>query len=110
MARYSGLVGFAHQERTAPGVISEVITEKGPYKGDLKRESLTQRVGERINGDFGTSNTIEIVAGDRYVSENVFAIRFVVWAGVCWTVSEVTVQHPRLLLRLGGVYNGPRAA
>jgi hypothetical protein len=30
--------------------------------------------------------------------------------GTLWTVSDVEVQSPRLLLRLGGVYNGPRAA
>jgi hypothetical protein len=29
--------------------------------------------------------------------------------GVRWTVQDVTVEHPRLILRLGEVYNGPTA-
>lgn len=108
MARFSGLVGFAHTVRTAPGVSSEVITEKGPYFGDVKRASLTLRQGDEVNTDLGTTNMIEIVA-DQYASENIFAIRFVEWAGTPWLVTDVTVQRPRLLLRLGGVYHGGRA-
>lgn len=108
MARFSGLVGFAHTVRTAPGVSSEVITEKGPYFGDVKRAALAVRLGEAVNPDLSTTNMIEIVADD-YISENIFAIRFVEWAGAVWHVTEVTVQRPRLLLRLGGVYHGGRA-
>lgn len=108
MARFSGLVGFAHTVRTSPGVSSEKITEKGPYFGDLKRASRVMQQSVTVNAELSTTNTIEIVADD-YLSENIFAIRFVEWAGVPWIVSEVTVQHPRLLLRLGGVYDGARA-
>lgn len=62
-----------------------------------------------MNPDLRLTNTIEIMADDEYVSENIYAIRFVEWAGTPWIVSEVTVQRPRLLLRLGGVYHGARA-
>lgn len=108
MARFSGLVGFSHTERTSPGVSQEVITEKGPYFGDAKRTSLALRANDVVNTELRSTNTIEIIADDDYLSENIFAIRFVVWAGVAWTVSEVTVERPRLILRLGGVYRGGR--
>ena len=49
---------------------------------------------------------ISIVA-DPYANENFFAIRYVQWMGTLWKVTEVEVQSPRLLLRLGGKYNGP---
>lgn len=110
MARFSGLVGFVHTVRTAPGVSSEVVTEKGPYYGEVKRASLTyQLTDQKVNTDLRTTNTIEIMSADKYLSDNIFAIRFVEWAGAAWVVSEVTVQRPRLLLRLGGVYHGSRA-
>lgn len=109
MARFSGLVGFAHTARTRPGVSSEVITEKGPYYGNVKRKSLTMQQSDSINTELRTTNTIEIMADDKYVNENIFAIRYVVWAGTPWLVTEVTVERPRLLLRLGGVYRGTRA-
>lgn len=109
MARFSGLIGFAHTVRTAPGVSSEVITEKGPYFGDVKRTSIALQNANAVNAELRSSNTVEIMADDDYVSENMFAIRFVEWAGACWAVTEVTVQRPRLILRLGGVYRGARA-
>jgi hypothetical protein len=108
MARFSGLVGFAIVQRTRPGVSSEQIVERGPYFGDVKRASLSHNNDASVNTEIRTSNTIEIVA-DEFVNDNAFAIRFVVWAGVPWEVAEVTIQHPRLLLRLGGVYKGERA-
>jgi hypothetical protein len=43
---------------------------------------------------------------DAYANEHYFAIRYVEWAGVRWTVRDVEVQRPRLLLRLGEVWNG----
>jgi hypothetical protein len=46
---------------------------------------------------------------DAYANEHYFAIRYVEWAGVRWTVQDVEVQHPRLILRLGEVYNGKAA-
>jgi hypothetical protein len=109
VARFSGLVGFVHSVRVRPGVTQEVVTEKGPYFGDLKRASLAMQQATTVNTDIRTTNTVEIMADDEYVTENIFAIRFVVWAGTAWAVSEVTVQRPRLLLRLGGVWNGGRA-
>ena len=107
MARYSGLVGFVQTDRVRPGVSQEVVVERGPYFGDVKRASLTVQQGDSVNPDLRLTNQIEIVA-DAYASENIFAIRYVVWAGTPWTVAEVTVQRPRLILRLGGVYNGTR--
>lgn len=109
MARFAGRLGFAHTVRTRPGVSSEEITEKGPYFGDVKRSSMTMQQGATVNTELRTTNTVEIMADDDYVSENIDAIRFVEWAGTPWMVTEVTVQRPRLLLRLGGVYRGARA-
>ena len=109
MARFSGLIGFATTERTKPGVSSEVITEKGPYFGDVKRASLALQTDATVNPELSTTNMIEVVADD-FLSENVSAIRYVEWAGTPWKVTEVTTQRPRLILRLGGVYRGKRPA
>jgi hypothetical protein len=108
MARFFGLVGFGSQEETAPGVYTEVITELS-YYGDVVRDARRLSEAEKVNRDVGVTNSISIVA-DAHANENYFAIRFVEWGGVAWTVTEVEVQFPRLILRLGEVYNGPRAA
>lgn len=105
MAKFNGKVGYGEQVETAPGVYEEQITEY-TYFGDVVRNTRRLREGEKVNDDLSVGNSISIVA-DAYASEHFFAIRYVEWAGSLWKVTEVEVQRPRLLLRLGGVYNGP---
>lgn len=106
MTRFSGKVGYGVTVETSPGVYEDQIHEL-PYFGDVVRNSLQFRMGESVNNDLSVSNSISIVA-DAYANGNFFAMRYVEWAGALWTISEVEVQSPRLLLRLGGVYNGPK--
>lgn len=107
MAKFMGRVGYGHPTESAPGVWQDVITEKETY-GDVIQNTRRLEFGENVNPDLSVTNTISIVA-DAYASENYFAIRYVEWMGALWTVNSVEVQSPRLLLRLGEVYNGPTA-
>ena len=34
-------------------------------------------------------------------------MRYVHWMGALWEVNSVEVLNPRLILTIGGVYNGP---
>ena len=104
MAKFSGKIGYAQTIETAPGVHEETITER-LYYGDVTRTSRALRNGEQVNPVLSLGNSISIVA-DAFATEHFFAIRYVEWAGTRWTVVDVEVQPPRLLLRLGEVYNG----
>jgi len=105
MARFYGRVGYGESVETAPGVWEDQIVEHS-YFGDVVRNARTLREGENLNPDLSVQNSISIVA-DAYANDHFFAIRYVEWAGTLWTVPSVEVQSPRLLLRLGEVYNGP---
>lgn len=107
MAKFYGAIGYGVTEETAPGVWKDLITERS-YYGDVVRNTRKLQEGENLNNDLTVNNSISIVA-DAYANEHFFAIRYISWAGTLWTVSDVEVQSPRLLLRLGGVYNGPTA-
>lgn len=107
MAKFHGKVGYAESTETSPGVWEDVITERS-YYGDVLRNSRTLVDGEKLNPDISVGNSISIV-GDSYAYGYFFAIRYVEWAGVLFTVTTVEVQRPRLLLSLGEVYNGPTA-
>lgn len=107
MAKFFGRVGYGSTVEVNPGVFEDVITERS-YYGDIVRNTRKLSEGENLNKDLSVQNSISIVA-DAYANDHFFAIRYVEWAGVLWTVSEVEVQSPRLLLRLGEVYNGPTA-
>lgn len=104
MAKFYGKIGYAQTTETAPGVYEESITERS-YYGDVVQNRRTLRDEDQVNPVLSLSNSISIVA-DAYAREHFFAIRYVQWAGVRWTVDDVEVQPPRLLLRLGEVYNG----
>ena len=102
------LLEYGEPVESAPGVWVDSIVEYS-YYGDVVRNSRELREGDSLNKDLSVQNSISIVA-DAYANEHFFAIRYVEWAGTLWTVSSVEVQPPRLLLRLGEVYNGPTFA
>lgn len=108
MAKFHGNVGFGIQEEVKPGVWEKTVIEY-PYYGDVVRNVRKAQESDKVNNDLVLMNSISIVA-DAYAREHFFAVVYVEWAGACWTVSHVEVQHPRLILRLGSVYNGPRPA
>lgn len=105
MTRFFGAVGYGESVETAPGVWSDVITER-EYYGDVTYTLRRLQQDDKLNDNIVTSNSISIVA-DPYANENFVSIRYVNWAGTLWTVNTVEVQSPRLILKLGGVYNGP---
>ena len=105
MARFYGRIGYGEFVEKAPGVWVDEITERS-YYGDVIRNVRDIREGEHLNADLSVQNSISILA-DAYANDHFFAIRYIEWAGTLWTVSAVEVQSPRLILRLGEVYNGP---
>ena len=105
MAKFYGEIGFFDTVEVKPGVYEDRITKRN-YYGDVIRNTRKMEYGESVIGNISVENSISIVA-DAYVNEHFFAIRYICWAGERWTVTNVEVQRPRLVLRLGGIYNGP---
>lgn len=105
MAKFFGAVGYAEMVETSPGVWEETITERD-YYGDVTKNNRRLENGEYFNNDVLMNNLISIVA-DPYAVQHFFAIRYVKWMGASWKVNNVEVQRPRLILTIGGVYNGP---
>ncbi len=106
MAKFYGKVGYGEQIEQQPGVYSDEIVERS-YFGDVVRNSIRIQEGQSVNDDLTVGHSISIVA-DEYASGHLSAIRYVEWEGTLWKVIHIEHQRPRLLLRLGGVYNGPR--
>jgi hypothetical protein len=109
MARFHGAVGYGESVETPPDSGKWVmdITERS-YYGDVTRNTRQLESGMGLNDDIQVSNLISIVA-DAYATEHFFKIKYVVWQGEYWTVTDVDVRSPRLILSLGKVYNGPKA-
>lgn len=105
MARFYGKIGYGQDVDKGHGVHELEITER-IYSGDVVRNFRRQQQGEKVNNDLTTATTISVVS-DTYANEHFFAIRYVEWAGTLWEVTNVDQESPRLILQLGGIYNGP---
>lgn len=104
MAKWYGKIGYVNMVEVQPGVWEPDIIEK-PYFGDTyKINRLLQSSGE-VNDNINISNQISIVA-DPYATNHIHNIRYAEFQGANWKVSNVDVQPPRLLLTLGGLWNG----
>ena len=103
MAKFYGAIGFGKQTKTAPGVYDDVITEHN-YYGDVLRNTRKAQTTDQVNDNITISNEISIVA-DPFANENFPEIRYAVWMGTKWKITNVDIKYPRLILTVGGVYN-----
>lgn len=101
--KYYGEIGFGITAETAPDVWEEQLVKKN-YSGDVIQFSKRWSNGEGLNDDLLVTNKISIVA-DPFAFEHFQEIVYLTWMGTKWKVSDVSVEYPRLLLGLGGVYN-----
>lgn len=106
MAKFCGVIGYGLSVNTAPGIWTPQIQERS-YVGDILKNYRKWTDGMSTNDDLILANRISIVA-DEFANSNLGAIRYVVWRGVCWKVVSIDIESPRLILTLGGVYNGER--
>jgi hypothetical protein len=107
VAKFYGKVGYGVATETSPGVWQDVIAEYS-YFGDIIRNSRQLQETEFVNNDINVGNSVSIVA-DAFALEHFHLIRYVELYGVLWKVTTVEVQRPRLILRFGGIYDGPKA-
>ena len=103
MARWFGVIGFAETEEVSPGVWKEIVTERN-YYGDFTRNSRRLQTSDKVNDDVVISNSINILS-DPYAIQHFHAMRYATYMNTKWKITDVEVQHPRLVMTLGGVYN-----
>lgn len=104
MAKFYGAIGYATPTQTSPGVWKDVINERN-YSGDLIRDTRRLQTSDKVNDDINIANNVSIVA-DEFANQNSHHMRYATINGANWKIEKVEVQRPRLLLTLGGVYNG----
>lgn len=109
MTKFYGPVGYIHsvENPTGSGIWVEEATERN-HRGNVLLDNISQQQTENLNNDLRLNNRISII-GDPYALTHVHAIRYVKYAGGYWTVRTVEVNTPRIILNLGGVYNGKKA-
>ena len=104
MAKFCGIIGYEITVETEPGVYEETIVEN-QYYGDIIRNTRRLKEGNKVNDDIVISNQVSIIA-DPFANNNFHAMRYIEFMGAKWKITEVEVQYPRLILSIGGLYNG----
>lgn len=104
MSKWFGKIGYAVTGETEPGVWEDTIVVRD-YYGDLTSDRRKRQSSGNINDDINLANVISIIA-DPFAIENCSHMAYAEIMGAKWKITEVEVQYPRLILTIGGVYNG----
>ena len=106
MAKFSGKIGFSveSEDGAETGNWGPQITEK-QYYGDIMNDTRKWVDGSKINDDFNISNKFSVVANS-FAIENIGGMKYVDWHGVKWKIITAEIQPPRIVIYVGGLYNG----
>ena len=107
MAKWYGTIGFAETVEVEPGIWVNQVTER-PYYGELVRNIRKIQTSSSVNDDINVANEISILA-DPFANDNFRSIRYIEFMGTKWKITSVEVKFPRLILTMGGEYNGEQA-
>lgn len=111
MAKFYDYVGFSKDYVEGNGEYEGVAMEhpivERKYFGDIISHTRRWDNGSDTNDDLSMSNNKISILADDYANEHYFAIKYVVLMGARWKVANADPQRPRIILSLGGVYNGP---
>jgi len=104
MAKYYGKIGYSIRQETVPGVWEESIVEK-PFCGEQTGVKSKWQTSSNLNDNIDIPNQLSIVA-DPFAMQYFYNIRYIEYLGCKWEVQSVEIIRPRLILSIGGVYNG----
>lgn len=105
MAKWYGKVGYSETVETSPGVWKPQDTVR-EYYGDVIRNNTRWAVNPDSTNDNLTVNSQISIVADPFAIEKFHAIKWIEFMGTKWKITNVDPQLPRLLLTLGGSYNG----
>ena len=105
--RYHGKIGYGLSVEVEQGIWENQIVER-EYTGDLVKLSSKWQTSDHLNDNMSIGNQISILA-DPFAYNNFSQILYAEVMGSLWKVVGVEVEKPRLILTLGGVYNGEQA-
>lgn len=105
MAKWAGAIGFVNETKeTVPSVYKEEFIER-KYYGDVVKNNRRLVAADKVNDDISVQNQLSIVA-DPYAMNHFYSMKYATFCGAKWKVTDVQVEHPRLTLTLGGLWNG----
>ena len=105
MAKYSGEIGYYFDEvESKPGIWTELMDKRTVY-GDVDRNfKRTENTGQ-ANDNIAVNVQISFIA-DSFAIDNFHRIKYATYMGAKWAITSAEFVFPRVILNLGGLYNG----
>ena len=104
MAKFAGSVGFITEVESSPGIWTPSELVQVMY-GDVLRTASTLQGSSGQNKNIVLQHRISLV-GDPHAIMNFYDIRWVEYQGAKWEVTLIEVARPRIIVTLGGIWNG----
>jgi len=109
MTRCSGVIGYTLLSETEPGVWTDEPIEK-KYYGDIVRDNRSMREDGRtaqtqVNDSININNNISVVSNS-FMLNNMAFMNYISFMGSKWNITSVDIKPPRMILTIGGLYNG----
>lgn len=98
-------VGYTRTVDEGNGVWVEKKTAV-PYRCDLVDENFKRSDNTTSTNDNISFSTKFSIIGDEFAFSNCGTMKYVEFMGTRWTVSNVSIKYPRLIISVGGIYNG----
>lgn len=107
--RWHGRIGFVItvQDEIKPSKWVGKAIEK-QYYGEILKNNFRWESGSSVNDDINISNRISVIA-DNYITSNLQCMKYIEISGAFWKINSIDIQAPRLILEIGGIWNGKRA-
>lgn len=107
MNKWYGIVGYVEDVETEPGIWTQKVTEKNYYGDIVKNTSRWTQSTTGLNDNTTVDSQIRILA-DPFAKQHFSSIKFVEFMGAVWEVSSITPEYPRIVVSMGGLWNGER--
>lgn len=104
MAKFHGKIGYSILNNDNYGVYTNSFIEKDAV-GDWNTHRVRVKSTNGVNDDFTLVNTLSIISNP-FAMANLFNIKYAVYKGIKWKVTDIEEHYPRIILTIGDRYNG----
>lgn len=102
--RTSIVLGFSEKNKEVRPGVWKMQPEEVTHRAKLLTYNKDYDSGEEVNDDLKLRNRYEIVMKDKKLDYQ--DMRYVIVKGTKWKVSALEFLEVRIIITLGGVYNG----
>lgn len=104
--KFHGYIGFWLGDiEIEPGIWEPNIIERH-YVGEVTRNYRKfDQVADKQNDDLTVNNQFSVLS-DLYLRENLTSMKYILWNGVRWKINTFELKYPRIVMEIGGLYNG----